>query len=79
MSNLDKEFDSVVSEVQDKLEQAQKLLAEALALSKNNSLTLDKNQVNTLLDAVYDLPTNQNWSESDDTTGIWSSSLNYNC
>ena len=74
MSNLDKEFDSVLSEVEDKIRQAQKLLNDAVTLVKDNSITLNKDQVNELLDAVYDLPTAQNWSESDDTSSAWNSS-----
>ena len=48
MSNLDKEFDSVLSEVEDKIRQAQKLLNDAVTLVKDNSITLNKDQVNEL-------------------------------
>lgn len=75
MSNLDKEFDSVLSEVESKVKQAQQLLNEVSALIKGSQVTLNKEEIDTLLDTVYNLPTSQNWDESQDTNGAWNQSF----
>ena len=72
MSNLDIDYNLLLQEVEEKVRQAEVLLAEASKLASQHNLKVDKGDIDNLYNLVQELPT-VNWDDSE-STDYWESS-----
>lgn len=79
MSNLDTDYNLLLQEVEEKVRQAEVLLAEASKLASQHNIKIDKGDVDNLYNLVEELST-VNWDDSessyDDDNDYWRASAN---